>query len=312
MRLRSAFGCRFQALDAKFKVQFLHPDVETEFNRQVKAVGEHDPYEARATVGIHEVLRAHFLIVDFFVGTEYGIGGVGPRDLNLLHSAVSRQAVSFGVREKWPEPLQKCATLLFGLVKDHPFHDANKRTAFLVTLYQLARLGRTPRVSQKDFENFIVEVADDRLGRYARFRELCEKEDDAEVIFIHDFLKRNTRDIDKRNYTVTFHELNQILKQHNFELVNPVGNYIDLVRVEYKRPILALGAERKRKDIRLAQVGFPGWKKQVSRSALKTIRERAELTPERGCDSSVFFHGADSLTTLISIYEAPLRRLADR
>lgn len=297
---------------ATIVVQFLHPDVEAEFERWSGVVGEHEPYDRRSAIGIHDVLRAHFLIVDFFMENEYGVGGVGPRDVNLLHSAVSRQFVSFGVREKWPDPLQKCATLLFGLVKDHPFHDANKRTAFLVTLYQLDRLGRTPKVSQKEFEDFIVDVADNKLGRYARFQEMSEKEEDAEVLFIHDFLKRNTREIDKRPYTVTYNELNNILKQHGFELVNPQGNYIDLVRVEYSKGFLGLRRQPKRKETRLGQVGFPGWKKQIGRGALKTVREKAELTPERGCDSKVFFQGADPLAALISIYEAPLRRLAGR
>ena len=263
-------------------------------------------------MGVHDVLRAHFLIVDFFTGSDYAIGGIGPRDRNLLHSAVSRQFVSMGIKEKWPEPLQKCATLLFGLVMNHPFHDANKRTAFLMTLYQLDHLGRTPKISQKEFEEFIVDVADNRLARYARFKDLSAKEEDAEVLFIHDFLKRNTREIDKRPYTVTYHELNHILNKYGFELLNPRGNYIDLVRVEHSKGFLGLRSQPKRTDTWLAQVGFPGWKKQVGRGALKTIRDKSGLTADRGYDSKVFFQGADPLTALISIYEAPLRRLASR
>lgn len=293
-------------------MQFLHVGVESEYERWRKTIGGHEPYDTRNGVGIHDVLRAHFLIVDFFMESGYGVGGIGPRDVNLLHSAISRQFVALGAKEKWPEPIQKCATLLFGLVMDHPFHDANKRTAFLVTLFQLDRLGRTPRVPQKQFEDFLVEVADNRLGQYARFRELSDKEQDAEVLFIYDFLKRNTREIDKRPYTVTYHELNQILKPRGFELVNPQGNYIDLVRVEHTKSFFGLRGPSKRKETWLAQVGFPGWKKQIGRNALQTIRKAAELTPERGCDSKVFFQGVDSLTALISIYEGPLRRLARR
>jgi death-on-curing protein len=181
-----------------------------------------------------------------------------------------------------------------------------------VTLFALDKLGRTPRVQQKEFEDFIVEVADNRLARYSRFRDLSENEEDAEIIFIADFLKRNTREIDKRPYTATYHEVNQIIKQHGFELVNPQGNYIDLCRVEYSRGFLGLRNQPKRKETWLAQIGFPGWKKQVGRGALQTIRKATELTPERGFDSQVFFQGADPLAALISIYEGPLRRLANR
>jgi death-on-curing family protein len=291
-------------------LQFVHASLEEEYQRWLKLVGDDHNPGGVGVVRVQDVLRAHFLIADFFMEEERGIGGVGPRDLNLLHSAVARQSVAHGHTEKWREPLQKCATLLFGLVKDHPFHDANKRTAFLVALFQLDSLGRTPRVSHKEFEDFIVDIADNRLVRFARYRDMTGQPD-ADVLFIHDFLKRNTREIDKRPYTVTFHELAQILKKFGFELVNPSDNYINLVRIDHVGGFLGLGKKRRR-ETWLAKIGFPGWKKQVSRGALGKVRSAAGLTAERGYDSKVFFENADSLTALISMYEAPLKRLANR
>lgn len=278
----------------------------------MEIIGEEDPYTSRKTVGLHDVLRAHFLIVDFFMENDYGIGGVGPKSVDLLHSAIYRQFISFGGKEKWPGDFEKCATLLFGLVKDHPFHDANKRTAFLVTLYQLDRLNRTPRVKQREFEDFIVEVADNRLARYPRFRELSKEEEDVEVTFIADFLKRNTRDIDTRSYTVTYHELNQVLKKHSFELANPDRSYIDVVRVEWKPRFFGLVGVPIRKNEKITQIGFPGWKKQVSKGDIKKVREFTGLTALKGYDSKTFFQGVDPLHSLINIYAEPLRRLANR
>src|SRR5690349_4043586 len=121
-------------------MEFLHESVHGEYVRWTKLVGNNDPYESQRTIGLQDVIRAHFLIIDFFLEKDYGVGGVGPRSLDLLHSAIYRQFISYGGREKWPGDLDKCATLLFGLVKDHPFHDANKRTALLVALYQLSKL----------------------------------------------------------------------------------------------------------------------------------------------------------------------------
>ncbi len=275
-------------------------------------MGGDDPYTSKETVGLHQVLKAHFLIVDFFAQEGGGVGGVGPKSIDLLHSAIYRQFVSYGGKDKWATPLEKCATLLFGLVKDHPFHDANKRTAFLVTLLQLERLGRMPRIKQREFEDFVVEVADNKLQKYARFREALDEENDPEIRFIADFLKRNTRDIDRRSYTVTFHELNQIIKKHNFELVSPSGNFINLVQVEYRPKYLGILGPKIRRETRVAQIGFPGWKKQVGKGALKTVRDATRLTPEKGYDSKTFFHGADPLHVLIDTYAEPLRRLADR
>lgn len=294
-------------------MQFLNQSVAEEHARWLEKAGP-DPFSSSGGIGLHAVLRSHFSIVDHFLGSEYGIGGVGPRDLNLLHSAVSRQYVAYGSKEKWSDPLQKCATLLYGLVKDHPFHDANKRTAFLTCLYHLEStpIKRVPNVPQKDFEDFIVEVADNKLGKYRRYKELQDSSHDPEVHFIHDFLKRNTRVIDKRRYTVTFHVLNQILKKHGFELVNPDRNYIDLVRVTEDRGLFGLRKKPQLRRDKIYNVGFPGWTKQVSDGDIRKIRAATGLTVENGYDSRVLFGDEDPLPVLISRYEGPLRRLANR
>lgn len=293
-------------------MEFLHEDIGREYERWVKLVGPDDPYTGRHTVGLHEVLRAHFLIADFFVENEYGIGGIGPKSVDLLHSAIYRQFVSFDGKEKWPEPFEKCATLMFGLVKDHPFHDANKRTALLAALYQLDKCSRTPTASQRELEDFVVEIADNRLSKYARYKTLSKEEDDAEVLFIADFLKRNTRGIDKRHYTVTYHQLNQLLQRYGFELTNPSGNYIDVVRVEMKPKFLGVLGPEVRRQYRVTQIGFPGWKRQVNQGALKSVRKATGLTAENGYDSAVFYRSADPLEALIDLYSEPLRRLANR
>lgn len=293
---------------------FFDAGLEREYTRWLGIVGEDDPYATKATIGLHDVLRAHFLILDFFSQEKQGegVGGVGPKDLNLLHSAIYRQFVSLGGKEKWPTPFEKCATLMYGIVKDHPFHDANKRTGFLTTLLFLERIGRIPRIKQKEFEDFVVEVADDQLEKYPRFREARVSVQDPEVQFIADYLKRNTRDVDHQTYTVTFHELNQILKPHNVELSSPRGNYIDIIKVEHRPKYLGLLGPRVRHETRLAQIGFPGWKRQVTKGALKTVREATGLTAQNGYDSKTFFQGADPLHALIDTYAEPLRRLANR
>jgi death-on-curing protein len=294
------------------QMEFLHSGLKGEYDRWVKLLNGQDPYCSQFTCGIHEVLRAHFLIADFFLDNDYGIGGVGPKSLDLLHSAIYRQFVSFGGIEKWPGKYEKCATLLFGIVKDHPFHDANKRTALLVTLYQLDRINRTPRISQKEFEDFFVDVADNRLSKYRRHQDLAAKVEDADVQFIADFLQRNTREIDRRSYTITFSQLNQLLQKYGYELVNPSGNFIDVVKVEWERKYLGVVGPAVRKEYRVERIGFPGWKRQVGKGALKSVRRATGLTQERGYDSAAFYQGLDPLYSLIDIYSEPLRRLADR
>lgn len=293
---------------------FSDPRVEQEYNRWLALIGDDDIYSRNGTVGLKDVLTAHFLILDFFSTEEdgVGVGGVGPKDMNLLHSAVYRQFTSFGGKEKWGTLYEKCAKLMFGIVKNHPFHDANKRTALLVGLLFLNRARRTPTVRQRELEDFIVDVADDKLDRYPRYREAKVGDPDAEVRFIADYLKRNTREIDQQSYTVTFNELNQILRRYGFELAAPSGGFIKVVRPEYRPKFLGILGPKIRRDIYLAQIGFPGWKKQVSRPALKTVREATGLVASRGYDSKTFFAGAEPLHSLIDTYAEPLRRLSNR
>lgn len=293
---------------------FTDSRIEAEYRRWLALVDADDIYAGKGTIGLRDVLAAHFLILDFFSTEENGrgVGGVGPKDLNLLHSAVYRQFTSFRSKEKWESLYEKCATLMFGIIKNHPFHDANKRTAFLVGLLFLIREKRTPTVRQKEFENFIVDVAGDKLYRYSRYREIKSVDPDAEVRFIADYLKRNTREVDQQSHAVTFNELNQIIKRYGFELASPRGNFIDVVRPEYRPKFLGLVGPRIRRDIFLAQIGFPGWKKQVSKPALKTVREATGLTAGRGYDSKTFFDGAEPLHSLIDTYAEPLRRLSNR
>ncbi len=285
--------------------------VKSEFLRWCEHFGEHDPYAANGNIGIRDVLRAHFLIADYFYEEGYGIGGIGPRDPNLLHSAVYRQFTGFEGSDKWETSYERCATLIFGLVKDHPFHDANKRTALLVLLYFLNRTNRAPTVGQKELENFVVDIAEDNLRQYRRHQALELRTDDPEIYFIADYLRRHSRLLDKRYYTITYRELDARLRDYNYCLDNPHKNYIDICRIEKSRGFLGLGKKRTQL-VKVAQIGFPGWKRQVGKAAISTVRKETRLVPEKGIDSESFYRGADPLYTLIAEYSGPLERLAHR
>ena len=62
----------------------------------------------------------------------------GIHDMNLLESAVNTPFQSFAGEELYPTILDKAARLCYGLTKNHPFRDGNKRSAIhsmLVFLY---------------------------------------------------------------------------------------------------------------------------------------------------------------------------------
>jgi prophage maintenance system killer protein len=285
---------------------FHNPSVGLEYRRWVEAVGPADPYISKYTIGVHEVLQAHFLLVDFFHDIGEGIGGVGPKSINLLHSALSRQFVSFGGQSKWNDRILICASLMYGLIKNHPFHDANKRTAFLTAILHLQKIGRTPVVSQKEFEDFTVNVSDNNLSTYYGYEKYDGVASDKDVAFMAYFLKKNTRQIDLTTKQITYNDLNTLLSRRGMFLDNPKNNRIDLMlRVE-------LDGTHLPSPKRIAKIGFHGWSREVSRRDIDIVREASKLDARHGYDSQAFFNGLDDPMTLIKKYKEPLERLAFR
>jgi death-on-curing family protein len=291
-------------------MQLFNSNVQSEYERVIGTISE-DPFASQYTLGLHDVLRAHFLIADFFITEQRELGGVGPKDIKLLESALYRPWTEFGGVAKWSDPFEKVATTLFGLIKDHPFHDANKRTALLATLYLLTKHGRMPQCSKDDFENLTVEIADMEIVKRARYRQLSENDEDPEIKFIAHWLRRNTREIDDREYAITYRELRRILQRYGFVLENPNNNGIDLIQIWPRTGVLAFLVGKESRT-RVARIGYPGETRQLSKVELRRIRKLCNLTSEHGIDSQSFYHDIDDMTSLLAEYQKNLRRLADR
>lgn len=69
--------------------------------------------------------------------TESG-GSVEIRDEGLLDSAINAPFQTFGGDELYPSLLEKASRLGFGLIKNHPFVDGNKRIGTHAMLVFLA------------------------------------------------------------------------------------------------------------------------------------------------------------------------------
>ncbi|WP_173977904.1 type II toxin-antitoxin system death-on-curing family toxin [Magnetospirillum sp. UT-4] len=277
--------------------------VKSEHERWKRQVGPDDQYAGDTTIGISDVLEAHFLLAEFFAKTGEGLGGLGPKNIDLLHSALSRQFVEFGGKPKWTSRIHVCATLMLGLIKNHPFHDANKRTAFLVSILHLQKIGRTPTVSHETYEDFAVDIANNNLRRYTT-KDAGNTDEGVDVIA--KFLRRHTREIDLSMKLITYRELDQILHKHGMRLENPKHNRIDLVRY------LDALSGKEISPTRIAHIGYHGASRQVSRKDIHIVRNAAKLDPENGYDSQAFFSGYESPLALINKYREPLRRLAFR
>lgn len=291
----------------------IEPELQFQFDRAIERIASDDEVYIRYPVlSVRDVLAAHFLIADFFYKSGEGIGGVGPRDENLLMSTVDRQIVGSADQFKWNTPYEISATLLFGIVRNHPFHDANKRTGLVSCANLLLRSNIALTLNEDELVRFTEDVASHDLNRYPTYRDLVrEPIQDPEIVFIARYLRKNSRVLSKTKHSITFRELGATLRRYGFDLADPKGNTIDVVytgRGPFENDIWK-GWET---GHRICNIGFPGHSKQVSIGDVKRIRKELCLLPEFGVDSDAFFQDADLLTNLISSYEGALRRLAFR
>lgn len=285
-------------------MEYLSDALRNEFDYEVRTFNPSDFKEGNGLSEL-DILKAHYILSDYFIkqgeSVSYGLLNFG-----MLASAVARQYVEFGGKKKWEGDYHRVASLLYGLTKDHAFHDGNKRTALLSTLWYLNKCGRVVLYNTVDYlEELVVRIAANTLYEmkdFSRFR----KEDDPEIMFIAEKLRNWTRRVDKRLYTVTYNELNTRLKQYGYYLDEPSGNYITLFKKNTEKRFLFHSSDKK-----ICRIGFPSWKVQVSSKDLHTVISRTGLDSNHGIDSAVFFKDATPSYELLQQYNQPLKRLKD-
>jgi death-on-curing protein len=102
---------------------------------------------------IDQVIKIH----DELLSRHGGLLGI--RDINLLWSAIDAPKVSLFGQEMYPTVFEKAAAYLYHLTCNHPFNDANKRTALGVTIIFLALNNEPMFFHIEELEWLVVEVA---------------------------------------------------------------------------------------------------------------------------------------------------------
>lgn len=102
-----------------------------------------------------EVISAHYFIMKRMNDAEQA----GVKDHGLLESALHRPQQSVFGEDAYPSIFDKAAALLESLVRNHCFHNGNKRTAYLVTKSFLMLNGYHLRMEREYAVEFVVDVA---------------------------------------------------------------------------------------------------------------------------------------------------------
>lgn len=104
---------------------------------------------------------------------EHG-GGGGVRDEGLLDSALARPQQAFAYGDPPPDIAALAASLAFGLARNHPFVDGNKRTAHVCYRVFLALNDSELVASQEEKYIAMLSLAEGSLGE-AEFAQWLRK-----------------------------------------------------------------------------------------------------------------------------------------
>ena len=102
--------------------------------------------------------KSQILLIHDQLISETG-GSSGLRDEGMLDSALNAPFQTFGREDVYPSLQKKAARLCFGLVKNHPFVDGNKRIGAHTMLVFLALNGIELQHTQSELSDVILQLA---------------------------------------------------------------------------------------------------------------------------------------------------------
>lgn len=100
------------------------------------------------------ILTLYKIMVDNTGGT------IGIRDTSLLESALNAPFQTFGDEELFPSIKEKASRLCYGLIKNHPFIDGNKRIGVYAMLVFLELNNLNLNFNDEEIINIALKTAD--------------------------------------------------------------------------------------------------------------------------------------------------------
>lgn len=106
-----------------------------------------------------QILFLHGELIKNFGGLD------GLRDEKLLDSAISAPFQTFDGHDLYPNLLEKATQLCYGLIKNHPFFDGNKRIGLHAMLVFLRANNISVKCDEKNLADLIFRIADETLTK---------------------------------------------------------------------------------------------------------------------------------------------------
>lgn len=122
------------------------------------------------TLSKNQVTALHSALIREFGGID------GIRDEGLLESALAAPFQTFGGEPVYPSLQAKAAQLGFGLIRNHPFVDGNKRIGAHTMLVFLVVNGIELRYEQQELIDIVLSVAAGQIDRQGLLQWILDHE----------------------------------------------------------------------------------------------------------------------------------------
>lgn len=262
-------------------------------------------------VDLHDLLSKNtHLLEDMDPVTPPGIKNVG-----MLESAITRQTTGSGDYYKYPDPFSNAATLMYGVIKNHAFHNGNKRTGLLTLIKHLYVNGYVlkPSLNSKVLYNFLIAIADSNLKNFnlksPKKERFMDKEKDTDWDIEKDircmafWIKKNSAPRSKTlKGEIKVSTLKKTLQSKNIE-VEQKGNKIEVYVKENSFFRKILSSTNKRSYTLLN-------KTEISKGQLSKLRKEFGLTMSDGIDNTFFYDDDVFLDSEIKTYKTIIYKLS--
>ncbi|MCC9019143.1 type II toxin-antitoxin system death-on-curing family toxin [Flavobacterium lipolyticum] len=274
--------------------------------------------DTEAIIGLHELLSNNIHLLEEMDPVEPR----GIKNFGLLESAVNRQLTGSGDFYKYPDPYLNAATLVYGVIKNHAFHNGNKRAGLLAMIKHLYVNGYVlnPQLNSKELYEILIAIADNKLRNFymrnhKKYSFIRSKEErrtevwdyETQVRFIAFWLKKNSKakeNVSKGELKIS--KLKTLLENKNIKVLQN-GSRLE-VYVEKENRFLGINLGQKIQNKKEYSLGSS--RSTIGRGTLAALRDDFNLTRVHGIDDTFFYDEEAFLDSEIKTYKKIIYQLS--
>lgn len=270
-------------------------------------------------IDLHELLSNNIHLLEKMDPVE----PKGVKNRGLLESAVNRQLTGIGSYYKYDTVFLNAATLTFGIIKNHSFHNGNKRAGLLALLKHLYvnNYVLNPSLKSSEIYDFLVAIADSKIESFSiknkrKYPFIKNKEEkkqevwevDTTIRFIAFWIKRNSiakSKTIKGNVKISF--LKKILANKNI-LLEQNGSNIE-VFIEKENKFLGIFKFGNKKAYSKTY-SLGNNRTEIPKQTLNILRKDFNLVKVKGIDDTFFYDDDAFLDMEIKAYKQLIYQLS--